>query len=147
MTIGEVAARAGLATSAIRYYEKTGLLEAPARANGRRVYQPEVLSQLVIICFAKDTGFTLPEIRLLLHGFPQTTTASARWRKLACGKIIELETTLARAQAMKKMLESLMSNCRCRTLEQCAQGFANHPRRPRSAGKRERSSPPRRARN
>ena len=147
MTIGEVAARAGLATSAIRYYEKTRLLKAPARANGRRVYEPEVLSQLVIIRFAKDTGFTLPEIRLLLHGFPQKTTASARWRKLARGKIIELETILATAQAMKKMLESLMSNCRCRTLEQCAQGLANRPGKPCSAGKRERSSLSRHASN
>ena len=125
MTIGEVAARANLAPSAIRYYEKAGLLKAPPRSSGRRVFQAGVLHQLVVIRFAKETGFTLPEIRLLLHGFPETTPAAARWKKLARAKIIELETTLAKAQAMKKMLESIML-CRCRTLEQCARGFASH---------------------
>ena len=136
MTIGEVAARANLAPSAIRYYEKVGLLKSPPRSSGRRVYQPAVLHQLVVIRFAKETGFTLPEIRLLLHGFPETTPASARWKKLARAKILELETTLAKAQAMKKMLESVML-CRCRTLEQCARGFASHPDKCCSPAKRE----------
>lgn len=124
MTIGEVAATAGLAASAIRYYEKAGLLKPPARINGRRVYSSEVLHQLVVIRFAKDNSFTLPEIKLLLRGFPETTPASVRWKKLARGKIAELESTIVRAQAMKEMLESLASHCRCRKLEQCAQGFA-----------------------
>ena len=123
MTIGELAARAGLATSAIRYYEKAGLLQAPPRANGRRIYREDAAHQLVIICFAKATGFTLTEIKLLLHGFPPKTTASARWKKMAHGKLLELETILTKAQAMKRVLESMMS-CRCRTLEQCAQGLA-----------------------
>jgi len=126
MTIGEVAALAGIAPSAIRYYEKTGLLKAPHRANGRRVYAPEVPHQLVVILFSKAIGFTLPEIKLLIHGFPETTTASARWKKLARSKIAEMDGILGRARAMKEMLESLMS-CRCRKLEQCARGFARHP--------------------
>jgi MerR family transcriptional regulator, redox-sensitive transcriptional activator SoxR len=125
MTIGEVAGRVGIAPSAIRYYEKAGLLKAPHRTNGRRVYSAEVEHQLVVILFSKATGFTLPEIKLLLHGFPEKTTASARWKKLARGKIIEMERILARARAMKEMLESLMG-CRCRKLEQCAGGFARH---------------------
>ena len=123
MTIGELAARAGLAPSAIRYYEKAGVLEVPPRVNGRRVYREVALHQLVIICFAKATGFTLTEIKLLLHGFPPKTTASARWKKMARGKLTELETILTKAQAMKRVLES-MTSCRCRTLEQCAQGLA-----------------------
>jgi MerR family redox-sensitive transcriptional activator SoxR len=123
MTIGELAERAALAPSAIRFYEKAGLLQAPPRANGRRVYSEGAAHQLVIICFAKATGFTLPEIKLLLHGFPPKTTASKRWKKIARGKITELETILAKSQAMKGILESMMS-CRCRTLQQCAQGLA-----------------------
>jgi MerR family redox-sensitive transcriptional activator SoxR len=123
MTIGEVAAQAGLATSAIRYYERAGLLKPAPRANGRRIYSADVLHPLLIIRFAKETGFTLPEIRFLLHGFPQNTTASARWKKMARGKIVELEAALARTQTMKKMLEAIMC-CQCRTLEQCARGFA-----------------------
>ncbi len=125
MTMGEVAARTGLRASALRYYEKAGLLAAPARASGRRVFPPEVLHQLLIICFAKDAGFTLAEIRLLLHGFPQTTAASARWNKLARRKITELEHTIANARAMRRMLQSVM-RCRCRKLEECAQVLAAH---------------------
>lgn len=125
MKIGEIAARAGLATSAIRYYEKAGLLKPPGRASGRRVYQQEALYQLVIIRFAQQTGFTLKEIRLLLHGFPESTTASTRWRKLAGRKIPELEAASRRAQAMKKTLEKMLG-CKCQKLEQCARGLARH---------------------
>ena len=131
MTIGELAASAGLAPSAIRFYEKTGLLKAPPRANGRRVYREDSVHQLVIICFAKATGFSLIEIRLLLHGFPPKTTASARWKKMARGKLVELEAMLTKAQAMKRVLESMMS-CRCRTLQQCAQGLARSEKKWRS---------------
>jgi MerR family redox-sensitive transcriptional activator SoxR len=116
MTIGELAARAGLAPSAIRFYEKAGLLQSPPRANGRRVYGEDAAHQLVIICFAKATGFSLTEIKLLLYGFPAKTTASARWKKMARGKLSELETILTKAQAMKRVLESMMS-CRDNALK------------------------------
>jgi MerR family redox-sensitive transcriptional activator SoxR len=135
MTIGEIAERAGLATSAIRYYEKAGILAAADRINGRRVYPAEALNQLMIIGFAKNTGFTLAEIKLLLRGFPESTPASARWKKLAKGKIAEMETTIAKAEAMKRMLESI-TGCRCRKLEQCAQGFARHPEMWRPLGRK-----------
>ena len=124
MTIGEIARQAGLATSAIRFYEKAGLLRAPFRKGGRRAYTPDAVHELTLIRFAKDVGFTLPEIRLLLHGFPQTTTASTRWRKLARAKIKELGEVIDRAQAMRTLLESMAVNCECRTLEDCAKRLA-----------------------
>jgi len=136
MTIGEVAARAGLATSAIRFYEKAGLLKPPARKNGRRIYGSDVLPQLIVIRFAKANAFTLPEIKQLLRGFPETTPASVRWKKLAGKKIAELESTIAKARAMKEMLESLASQCRCRKLDQCAQGFARRMSLQGSAARR-----------
>ena len=126
MTIGEVAARAGIAPSAIRFYEKAGLLKPPARVNGRRIYANGAVHQLVVILFAKANGFTIPEIRLLLRGFPESTPASVRWKKLARGKIAELEASIVKARAMKEMLDSIAAHCRCRTLEQCAQGLARH---------------------
>jgi MerR family transcriptional regulator, redox-sensitive transcriptional activator SoxR len=125
MRIGEIAARAGLATSAIRYYEKAGLLKPPSRASGRRVYSDDVLYQLVVIRFAQQTGFTLKEIRLLLHGFTEKTAASVRWRKLAGRKIPELDAAARRALAMKKTLEGILG-CECQKLEQCARGLARH---------------------
>jgi len=135
MKIGEIAARAGLAPSAIRYYEKVGLLKAPGRASGRRVYQQDVLHQLVIIRFAQQTGFTLKEIRLLLHGFPESTAASTRWRKLAGRKIPELEATALRARAMKKTLEKMLC-CKCQKLEQCARGLARYVEKEANGAKR-----------
>jgi len=138
MTIGELARQAGIAASAIRFYEKEGLLRPAARVNGRRIYSQEALSQLIVIRFAKENAFTLPEIKQLLRGFPESTPASSRWKKLARGKIRELESTIARARAMKEMLESLATHCRCRRFDQCAEGFARRlglagPRAARSA--------------
>ena len=128
MTIGDVAAKAMLATSAIRYYERTGLLKQPLRKNGRRIYSDEVLHQLTIIEFAKETGFTLSEIKLLLHGFPENTPASARWKKMAREKIRELDVAVAKTKAMRDMLEAIRS-CRCRKLEQCAEGLERNRQR------------------
>jgi MerR family transcriptional regulator, redox-sensitive transcriptional activator SoxR len=128
VTIGEVAKQAGMAASAIRFYEKAGLLGPVDRQSGQRRYQPGILNQLVVIRFAKETGFTLPEIRLLLRGFPEKTPASTRWKKMARRKIEELEEIIAKSRAMKATLESVMS-CRCTKLAQCAQGFAGHPER------------------
>ena len=128
MTIGEVAAKATIATSAIRYYERSGLLKQPLRKNGRRVYSDDVLHELVIIEFAKETGFTLSETKLLLRGFPENTAASARWKKMAREKIHELDVALAKTKAMRDMLEA-MTSCRCRKLEQCAQGLERNRQR------------------
>jgi MerR family redox-sensitive transcriptional activator SoxR len=135
--IGEIAAKAGLAPSAIRYYEKAGLLKQPLRTNGWRIYSTEILHQLVIIEFAKETGFTLTEIKLLLHGFPENTLASARWKKMAREKIKELEIALAKTKAMKDMLEA-MTTCRCRKLEECAQGLLRNQDRWRWSDRRQR---------
>lgn len=123
MTIGELAAQSGLKPSAIRFYERTGLLPAPNRKNGRRVYASEAAYRLFLIAFAKQTGFSLPEIKLLLHGFPQTVTPGDRWRKLATSKIQQLEASIAKSRAMEQMLRSIMK-CRCTTIDQCARGLA-----------------------
>jgi MerR family transcriptional regulator, redox-sensitive transcriptional activator SoxR len=123
MTIGELAAHCSLKPSAIRFYEKSGLLPAPARKNGRRVYSQESADRLLLVCFAKDAGFSLPEIKLLLHGFPPSTAAGDRWRKLAAAKLEQLEATIAKARAMQQTLRSI-SKCRCITMTQCASSLA-----------------------
>lgn len=123
MTIGELAAQGGIKPSAIRFYERTGLLPAPMRKNGRRVYASDAVHRITLIGFAKDTGFSLPEIKLLIHGFPNTTTAGDRWRKMATSKIAQLESSIAKARAMESMLRSIMK-CRCVTIDQCARGLA-----------------------
>jgi MerR family redox-sensitive transcriptional activator SoxR len=66
LAIGEVAARAGMSASRIRYYETRGLLPEPERAAGKRRYTPEVLRRLAIIKATQRVGFALDEIRELL---------------------------------------------------------------------------------
>lgn len=127
MTIGEVAARSGVSASAIRFYERAGLLAAPIRESGRRIYDEQALHQLAILRFARDTGFTLPEIKLLLRGFPASVPASVRWKKMASKKIEELEHMASKIRIMKRLLRVVMS-CECKTLGDCTRYLGRHPR-------------------
>lgn len=72
MKIGEVALRSGLNTSAIRYYERMGLLSPAHRVGGQRRYPEDALHRILLICFARDMGFTLGEIKLFLTGLRMT---------------------------------------------------------------------------
>jgi MerR family transcriptional regulator, redox-sensitive transcriptional activator SoxR len=119
LTIGDVAQRAGLETSAIRYYERIGLLPRPERLNGRRRYDETVLQKLGVIHMARQAGFTIAEIHLLLHDFPNDTPPSQRWEKLATKKIDEINAMISRAEAMRHLLEQTLQ-CHCATLEDCA---------------------------
>ncbi|MGH7749921.1 MAG: MerR family transcriptional regulator, partial [Candidatus Dormibacteria bacterium] len=80
MTIGEVASRAGIRASAIRYYERSGVLPPAARAGARRQYDEAVLKQLAVVILAREAGFTIREIRALFRDFSADATASLRWR-------------------------------------------------------------------
>jgi MerR family redox-sensitive transcriptional activator SoxR len=70
MLIGEVARRSGLTASPLRYYERAGLVPAPARASKRRQYEPRVMGRIRIIQVARDAGFTISETRAFFSGFP-----------------------------------------------------------------------------
>ena len=118
LNIGEVARRADLHTSAIRYYESVGLLPPPRRASGWRRYDSAVLDHLQVIRAARELGFTLDEIRTLLHGFPTNTPPPARWRALARRKLPEVEATIKRATAMQRLLQAGL-RCECVRIEDC----------------------------
>jgi MerR family redox-sensitive transcriptional activator SoxR len=122
MTIGDVARRAGLATSAIRYYERSGLLHEPPRVSGRRRYGVEVLGRLEMIRIAREAGFTIAETRSFLAG-PSATRPSARWRALAARKLEEIDAVVRRAQRMKEVLAEHFQ-CGCETIEDCERGIA-----------------------
>jgi len=77
MTIGEVAHRACVQASAIRYYEKIGLLPKTQRIGGQRRYETSVLNYLEVIDVARSAGFRIEEIRHLFHGFGKGTRRSA----------------------------------------------------------------------
>lgn len=118
LSIGEVAERAGLRTSALRYYESIGLLPAPKRVNGRRCYDERILQRLAILQLAQKAGFTMNEIDELLHGFAEDAPPAERWQALAHKKLAELEATITRAQRMKVILEHGL-RCHCLHLEDC----------------------------
>jgi MerR family transcriptional regulator, redox-sensitive transcriptional activator SoxR len=122
MSIGQVASRAGVRPSALRYYESVGLLPPPERKNGRRRYdgevQREVLDRLAVVRVAQQAGFTISEIRMLLDGFTEDTPPSERWRVLAQAKLPEVEALVERALGMKDLLERGL-RCECLRLEEC----------------------------
>lgn len=122
MTIGELASRAGLAASTIRYYEEVKLLPRPTRASGRRVFDEQTLDRLLVITFAKEAGFSLREIRQLFDGFASDTPAGERWKKLATAKLEEMEALAARVDAMKKLLREAL-RCGCVELDACGKLF------------------------
>ena len=118
LAIGEVAKRAGLQASAIRYYERVGLLPEPERSSGRRRYRADVLPLLAAIEVSKDAGFSLQEIKRLFHGFDPTTPPSERWAQLAEDKLSELDALAQQVDAMRRLLRRGLE-CGCLTLEDC----------------------------
>ncbi len=118
MTIGEVARRASLRASAVRYYEKVGLLPKPPRITGQRCYESRVLEYLAVISVAKRVGFRIEEIKHLLHGFRNGVPASRRWQILAQRKLAELEEMIKRAKQIKRLLQKAES-CKCLSFEDC----------------------------
>ena len=119
LPIGEIARQAGIRPSALRYYESIGLMPRPNRVNGRRRYDQGTVQLLRVVQLAQQAGFTVAEIQTLLHGFAPDTPPAARWQPLARQKLRELDTVIAHAQQMKRVLETGL-NCGCLRLEDCA---------------------------
>jgi len=116
LAIGEVAARAGMSTSRIRYYEARGLLAEPERVAGKRRYTDEVFRWLAIIDAAQRVGFTLEEIRDLLGS--REEPAHERLRQLAVSKLPELDELIARATSVRRVLK-MCSTCSCESIDVC----------------------------
>ena len=117
-SIGELASRAGLNPSAIRYYERIGLMPTADRVSGKRRYDESALTRLTAIDVAQRAGFTLAETRTLLAGATGKTTPSERWRMLAEQKLSEVDALIERAYAMKRLLHEGI-DCGCIRLDQC----------------------------
>jgi len=123
LSISDVARQVRLRPSAIRYYEKLGILPKPERIGGKRCYDRKVLYRLAVIQRAREAGFTLPEIRALFFGFEDRTRAGVRWRKLADRKLEDLNTLASQIRSMRRLLKRMKANCRCKTLEVCGKAI------------------------
>jgi MerR family transcriptional regulator, redox-sensitive transcriptional activator SoxR len=119
LSIGQVARQSGLSATTLRYYEDAEVLPAPARSGGQRRYDQQVFRQLALVKHAQQAGFTIAEIRTLLHGFPAHVSAAERWRAVANPKRAAVQALMERVLEMHDTLEQI-SQCECKTLDQCA---------------------------
>jgi MerR family transcriptional regulator, redox-sensitive transcriptional activator SoxR len=119
LTIGQLARRFSLNTSAIRYYERVGVLPEPDRESGQRRYGADAVRRLEVLEVAKRAGFTLDEARLLLRRTDTGSPAFEAVRELAARKLPELDALIERAQAMRSWMLTA-SDCSCTTLDVCA---------------------------
>src|SRR5215472_13457889 len=113
--IGELGRRTGLATSALRYYERVGLLVPDGRANGRRYYGSASAERIALIRLCQDAGFTLAEIRAVLAAGSRRNPS---WTRLMEAKLLELEASIDRATRAKALIEHALA-CRHRELSMC----------------------------
>lgn len=118
LAISDVARVFGLRTSAIRYYEQIGILPPAMRKNGQRRYDNSVLFRLAVVQRARETGFTLEEIRELFFGFPPRTPPPKRWHQLSQRKLVELRERMKRLKLMETLLKRV-EDCRCDALDEC----------------------------
>ncbi len=119
LTIGQLGERVGLRPSALRYYERVGLLPKAQRVSGQRRYGSDAEVWIAAIQVAQLAGFTVAEIKQLLHGFPRSAKPSERWQKLARKKLPEVEELIRRATRMKSLLLEGI-RCNCSSLSDCA---------------------------
>jgi len=106
LTIGEVARKAGVATSAVRFYERRGLLAADDRRSGQRRFRTETLRRLVFIGMLQDAGLALDDIAGILHA-----TDIAEWKAIAKQRLERLDEELDRMQRARELLAATL-NCR-----------------------------------
>jgi MerR family redox-sensitive transcriptional activator SoxR len=117
MRIGEVAGRAGVRVSLIRYYEDVGLLPEADRVSGQRRYDETVLRRLAVIDVAQRAGLSLDEIRELVdHG---NDPMSEHLRELAERRLPEIDALIARAQRVRTWLQTA-TGCGCQSIDECA---------------------------
>ena len=112
MKIGEVSAASSVSQRMIRHYEKIGLIsEAPRRDSGYRDYDQRDIHTLRFIGRARDLGFPIEDIRLLLALWTDRERSSADVKKLALSRVAELRQRLAVLQNMCRTLEHLAESC------------------------------------
>lgn len=119
LTIGEVARRAGVAATTLRYYERIGLVPAPTRLGGQRRYDDTVLARLEVIGLCKSAGFALEEIQVLFADDAPGRPAS---RALAEAKLAEIDAQMASLARARAVIEWGM-RCTCPSIDACTCGI------------------------
>jgi DNA-binding transcriptional MerR regulator len=105
-SIGEVAARAGVATSTVRYYERRGLLDADDRVSGQRRYRTSSLRLLVFIRMLQDAGLTLDDVDGILNA-----STIDEWKDIGRQRLVELDAEIERLEHAREYLRAAL-HCR-----------------------------------
>ena len=115
MRIGEIATRSGVSVQAVRLYERLGLLKKARRLpSGYRDYSTDALMFIGFIKRAQRHGFTLDEIKTLIHLREQSPPAAKQMRAIAKAKIAILDERIKRLQAQREAIEHGLNACQCR---------------------------------
>ncbi len=123
LTMSEVVRRSGFAASAIRFYEREGLITASRTSGGQRRFARSVLRRLAFIRAAGNVGLSLEEIRDELSRLPsQRTPTRADWARISAHWRQRLDDQMAALQALRDSLDSCIG-CGCLSMKQCA--FSN----------------------
>jgi MerR family transcriptional regulator, redox-sensitive transcriptional activator SoxR len=120
ITIGELAKRSGVATSAIRFYEEQGLISSTRTGGGQRQYRRETLRRIGFIRAAQAVGLNLAEIRSALGTLPgQRTPTRQDWERLSRAWQPLLQERIDRLIALRDQLASCVG-CGCLSLKSCS---------------------------
>jgi MerR family redox-sensitive transcriptional activator SoxR len=120
LSIGEVAERSGLATSAIRFYERRGLVQAERTQRGQRRFRREVLRRIAFVRIAQRVGLSLEEIVAALSELPVEKAPSTRdWHRMTNGWRERIEQRITLLEALRGGLESCIG-CGCLSMKSCA---------------------------
>ena len=118
LTIGAVAERSGLAPSALRFYERHGLVEAARTDGGQRRYHRDVLRRLAVIRAAQHVGFTLGEISGMLAALPGEHVTAADWKRLSTSWRPMLDERILTLERMRDQLTRCIG-CGCLSMQSC----------------------------
>lgn len=120
LTIGELADRSGFATSAVRFYDREGLVPAQRSPGGQRRYPRSALRRLAFIRAAQNVGLPLAEVRDALAELPDSRTPNkADWARLSRAWRARLDAQIAGLVALRDDLDSCIG-CGCLSLQRCA---------------------------
>ncbi len=119
LTISEVAARSGFATSALRFYEREGLIEAQRTEGGQRRYERHELRRLAFIAAARHVGLSLDEIRDALSLLPSGREPNkGDWTKISRSWRKRLDSEIAALEKLRDGLDGCIG-CGCLSLQRC----------------------------
>jgi MerR family redox-sensitive transcriptional activator SoxR len=119
LTIGEVASRSGVATSALRFYEEQGLIVSRRTAGNQRRYERPVLRRIAVIQAGRAAGIPLEQIRATLATLPAHRTPTRRdWQKLSRGWREDIDQRIATLEALRDRLTTCIG-CGCLSIDAC----------------------------